>query len=295
MSEKRHHILEVAIRLFARKGYHATSIQEIVDELGIAKGSLYFHFKSKEDLLISIYNYYIDLIYNQMTELNEEGSYSPRERVELLIVQHFKFISEHRDFIKMQMQDKVVVSKEIQNVLLELRSRTLQWRMEQILEIYGAEMKPYAYDGAALLGSMMGEFLSYVIFDEKKFDYHQLASFIADRLDDIMFGMQAKGKQPLLDESILQGKLCTPQVLEKREQVMLGIIREMKALITEWEIESETGHLEQNEVRSSLSVLEEELQKEEPQMILVKGMLAYLKELDIPGLEQHIKQLQKLV
>lgn len=43
-----------AVKLFEHKGYHATSVQDIADEVGIQKGSLYHYIHSKEDLLMQI-------------------------------------------------------------------------------------------------------------------------------------------------------------------------------------------------------------------------------------------------
>ncbi len=50
---KRSAILEVSKQLFARKGYHGTSISDIVNELGIPAGSIYTYFKSKDHILIT--------------------------------------------------------------------------------------------------------------------------------------------------------------------------------------------------------------------------------------------------
>ena len=54
MDEKKLEVLPVAIRLFSEKGYHATSVEEIAKESGMAKGSFYKLFNSKEDLLVEI-------------------------------------------------------------------------------------------------------------------------------------------------------------------------------------------------------------------------------------------------
>ncbi len=51
MSTRRNELTRQAARLFAEKGYHGTSIGEIADALGVQKGSLYAHIKSKQDLL----------------------------------------------------------------------------------------------------------------------------------------------------------------------------------------------------------------------------------------------------
>jgi AcrR family transcriptional regulator len=48
--ETRARILEAAYRVFGRRGYEAATVEEITDECGIAKGALYSHFASKEEL-----------------------------------------------------------------------------------------------------------------------------------------------------------------------------------------------------------------------------------------------------
>ncbi|WP_338091253.1 helix-turn-helix domain-containing protein [Pelotomaculum isophthalicicum] len=48
---KRDEIIQVAGELFRRLGYAETSMKDIADKVGILKGSLYYHFSSKEELL----------------------------------------------------------------------------------------------------------------------------------------------------------------------------------------------------------------------------------------------------
>ncbi|MCG8387762.1 MAG: TetR/AcrR family transcriptional regulator, partial [Cytophagales bacterium] len=49
----RQRIIETASLLFYRNGYNSTGINEIISESGIAKATLYSHFKSKEDICLS--------------------------------------------------------------------------------------------------------------------------------------------------------------------------------------------------------------------------------------------------
>lgn len=60
--ERKNEILDVAGRLFAKKGYDSTSTNDILEEIGIARGTLYYHFKSKEDILDAM----IDRMMGQM-------------------------------------------------------------------------------------------------------------------------------------------------------------------------------------------------------------------------------------
>lgn len=49
--ERKNEILDVAERLFGTKGFDSTSTSDILNEIGIARGTLYYHFKSKEEIL----------------------------------------------------------------------------------------------------------------------------------------------------------------------------------------------------------------------------------------------------
>src|ERR1051325_10530105 len=48
-------VVRAAVRLFAEKGFEATTVREIVEEAGVTKGGLYHYFESKDDLLFEIY------------------------------------------------------------------------------------------------------------------------------------------------------------------------------------------------------------------------------------------------
>jgi len=50
----RRHVLETAARLINVKGYHNTSMNDIIDATGVKKGNLYFHFSCKEDLVFEL-------------------------------------------------------------------------------------------------------------------------------------------------------------------------------------------------------------------------------------------------
>ena len=56
MNKTKRKIFETSMKLFAEKGYDATSIEEITSVVGVAKGTLYYHFSSKEE----IFNFLID-------------------------------------------------------------------------------------------------------------------------------------------------------------------------------------------------------------------------------------------
>lgn len=59
-TDTRNKIMEAALRLFIAKGYSATSLRDIADELGVTKSALYYHFPAKSDLAQRIFQPFID-------------------------------------------------------------------------------------------------------------------------------------------------------------------------------------------------------------------------------------------
>lgn len=54
--ERRSQILEAALRCFAEKGYHAARMDDLVRASGLSKGTLYWHFESKEDVFLALFD-----------------------------------------------------------------------------------------------------------------------------------------------------------------------------------------------------------------------------------------------
>jgi AcrR family transcriptional regulator len=60
-------LIEVATRLFAARGYEATSIEAVLDEAGVSRGALYHHFASKEALFEAVFSAVEDRIGEEVT------------------------------------------------------------------------------------------------------------------------------------------------------------------------------------------------------------------------------------
>src|SRR6516162_2070458 len=52
---KRKRILDAAVRVFAKKGFYATRVSEVARAAGVADGTIYLYFKSKDELLVSLF------------------------------------------------------------------------------------------------------------------------------------------------------------------------------------------------------------------------------------------------
>lgn len=92
--DRKDQIVAAAKELFHTKGYHATSVRDIADSLGILSGSLYAHINSKEDLLYAIADEAADQFVEQLTPvLNAPGTAT--DRLRLAMRNHMQIIAEH--------------------------------------------------------------------------------------------------------------------------------------------------------------------------------------------------------
>lgn len=79
--ERRNEILDVAERLFCSRGYDQTSTNDILAEIGIARGTLYYHFSSKEDILDAMIDRILDEIVRRASRIALDGSIPVLERM----------------------------------------------------------------------------------------------------------------------------------------------------------------------------------------------------------------------
>ena len=78
---KREELIETALELFCREGFHATGIDRIIAEAGIAKMTLYHHFRSKDELILAALRLRDERFRNDFMRRVERLSVDPRERL----------------------------------------------------------------------------------------------------------------------------------------------------------------------------------------------------------------------
>jgi TetR/AcrR family transcriptional regulator, fatty acid metabolism regulator protein len=122
--EKRRLLLDAAVRVFARKGYHASRVGDIAEEAGVAYGLLYHYFGSKEDVLRSVFRETWRALIETIESVEGSGD-PPREQ--LRKVAEILLRSWRRD------PDLVRVL-----VLEVTRSQHLRGEMDEIVESFAA-------------------------------------------------------------------------------------------------------------------------------------------------------------
>ncbi|MEO5841611.1 MAG: TetR/AcrR family transcriptional regulator [Acidimicrobiales bacterium] len=110
---RRQRVLEAAAKLFAEKGYEATSIGEIAESVGLLKGSLYYYAPSKEELLFSIIREVHEMGRNLVGRFTESDT-DPATQLRDIIDAGATFVIEHREMNIISMRDFRALSEQRQ-------------------------------------------------------------------------------------------------------------------------------------------------------------------------------------
>jgi TetR/AcrR family fatty acid metabolism transcriptional regulator len=78
--DKRRQILDAAIRVFARQGFHSTRVSDIADEAGVAYGLVYHYFNSKDEVLNELFSERWSLLLAAIEETDRNGA-TPRDKL----------------------------------------------------------------------------------------------------------------------------------------------------------------------------------------------------------------------
>jgi AcrR family transcriptional regulator len=100
----RRRILDAATELFVERGFAGTSIRDIAEHLGMTKGSLYYHFSSKEELLLAMLGPLIDAIEDFVAAARPTGTPSTA-----LVRRLVEMLDEHRPVLRAMLADPAVV------------------------------------------------------------------------------------------------------------------------------------------------------------------------------------------
>ena len=80
---RRRQILDAAVRVFARQGFHGCRVSDIADEAGVAYGLVYHYFSSKEEILDTLFLERWDVMLEAISEV-DASSRSPREKLQAI-------------------------------------------------------------------------------------------------------------------------------------------------------------------------------------------------------------------
>lgn len=100
MNKTKRKIFETSMDLFAKKGYEATSIEEITSVVGVAKGTLYYHFSSKEEIFNFLVEEGMKLLKNSI-DIKTSKLENSLDKLKAITLIQVKIIAKYENFISM--------------------------------------------------------------------------------------------------------------------------------------------------------------------------------------------------
>jgi AcrR family transcriptional regulator len=97
--DRKEEIFEAAVQCFNQKGYYETAIDTIAATAQISKGGIYYHFKSKKDLFLELFNYRVNRYFNYLKTYTADID-NPEERLRVFINKASYIQKENTDFFK---------------------------------------------------------------------------------------------------------------------------------------------------------------------------------------------------
>jgi AcrR family transcriptional regulator len=136
MEEKRERILKAALALFLRRGFDATTMDDVAAKAQIAKGTLYLHFKDKADLYASILEEKINALSQALNGIAASDA-TPTAKLETIIRRNLEFIANEYSGAEFFHHTQVGHNPE---VLKLIRSRITP-RLEKLLGVIAGVVK----------------------------------------------------------------------------------------------------------------------------------------------------------
>lgn len=118
-------LVDSALALFGEKGFHATSVQSIVDHANVTKGAFYHHFETKEDVLALIHDEYLDAAIESLEEALASSD-QPSEQLRAVIRSAVLIVARYRSHVSVYFQERRYLTGHAGHEIHERRGRVEQ-------------------------------------------------------------------------------------------------------------------------------------------------------------------------
>lgn len=154
MNNTKRAIFEAAIKIFSTNGFEGATMDDMAQEAGVAKGTLYYYFKSKEELFKFIITEGMELIGEQLNEAAEKEENS-LDKLKSLCTLQLNLVYEKRDFFKVVMSQlwgqevrQFELREAINKYILKVESYLKQAMEDGIIKKDDAYFMAYTFFGA---------------------------------------------------------------------------------------------------------------------------------------------------
>ncbi|WP_042475786.1 TetR/AcrR family transcriptional regulator [Bacillus ndiopicus] len=149
MNTRKRKIIDASLQLFIEKGFHHTSIQDIIAHANISKGTFYNYFTSKNECFLAILE---QLRYTAQLQRYELLANQNEQDLDVLIEQIIVPMKLHEEQNLITLFEGIFQSSdlELKKGLRQHRFHEIQWLTERFTNVFGEEIRPYAFECAVI-------------------------------------------------------------------------------------------------------------------------------------------------
>lgn len=287
MKNRKQYVMKRAHQLFIDKGFHSTSIQDILDYSGISKGTFYNYFSSKNELFKMLLQTLWDHVVKERDQLLIGREVSDVE----VFIQQIECMLDVSSANKLSLLfEEIIFSKEddMKQVIRKVEFQMLRWYSRRFSDLLGQDLKAYVLDGAVMFSGMLRQCIK----------YYALAGHGDTKLQSVVRYSVNRILQLIRDAAHAEEQLLQPELLDRwlpeqqsRHEAFQQRLCRMVALL-----KKNLHHHNHVTYIELLDFIHDELlQVKEPRKFLLESALLSLKTAKVPLDQEQLAQLERMI
>lgn len=277
MESKKNDILQAAIRLFSKKGYYSTSVEEIAKESGMAKASFYKYFQGKEELPLEMCIILEKNIEQDIRALYSKPDLAKYDKLHGFIVLYLRNLVENKVYLMMDLPEPsmLIFQNEQLNATFEQHEYKLyKWVCDCLIDVFGHDIENSVWDITFVLKSIVFEYIRFFADRMNDETVESLTQFLIFVSNSLVTGLKSTTSAPHLWSSsgwLAESILSNPFDQGRQISVLLHSLED-SILLSSWSLE------DKQEYQQISALLKEEALKSSPQKGLLKALFSYLEQ-----------------
>ncbi|WAA13204.1 TetR/AcrR family transcriptional regulator [Fervidibacillus halotolerans] len=289
MQEKKDLILRTALTLFAQKGHHSTSMQEIAEASGVAKGTLYTYFQSKDDLLFTIFKTYYQYFSDKIQSIEKRSDLSEKEKFYKQIYTLLSEMMDLREFIIVYFREQFLPNESnFQQFYMQSFQESFTWLREKMVKVYGEKVRSHASDLAIFFKAVVQHFFFYPLCLSRSVTVKDVCDFAFHRLEDAIDGSILQEK-PLTTDSLHFHTI--DHIFTKSENKIYTLVQKLKVKLFKTNVSPEKRDV----LFQTVDAIFHEWKKIDPDTIILSGLFLYLKQQCPDSIKKEVEALEQFV
>lgn len=270
MTDHRASVLRAAAQLFQTRGINATTIQDITEATGIAKGGFYTHFDSKDQLILELVQHFYDDIVAKAARQATPDQNTAQATLHHTILAELEVATDYQNFLHAVAMDFPPHSTgPVPETVDTIHRRLHVWHKHILTEAFGNRVQPYLVDLVVVLEGAINQYLMRSFWQGTTPPFDLIAGFITHSLhaivladDQLTPAFSADGDDEPNQQSPLESISEELTVIQTTMDHMAGSIPTL------------TDDL------AAIDLILDELQHQSPRQFLIEALLTHLSSRD---------------